>query len=92
MGLKTKSGCGEKGTTLAVVDIHPYHSVIKAKFGGIQKSSFTLADLLPSHPNITGGPSTIFHRHHEKSHTLILSNISKPVQIKEGFDANALHH
>ncbi|XP_025085055.1 uncharacterized protein LOC112558684 isoform X2 [Pomacea canaliculata] len=41
--------------------------------------------------NITGGPSIIFHRHHEKSHTFIRNDLSKPVQSIEGFDANALY-
>ncbi|PVD28864.1 hypothetical protein C0Q70_11459 [Pomacea canaliculata] len=41
--------------------------------------------------NITGGPSIIFHRNHEKSQTCIRNNLSKPVQSIEGFDANALY-
>ncbi|BFZ06709.1 hypothetical protein BsWGS_09748 [Bradybaena similaris] len=41
--------------------------------------------------NITGGPSIIFHRYHEKNKTCIRGNKTKTVQSIKGFDANALY-
>mgnify|MGYP006375582401 FL=1 len=41
--------------------------------------------------NLTGGPSIIFHRYHEKNQTFVRNNPEKKVQSVEGFDANALY-
>ncbi|BFZ13860.1 hypothetical protein BsWGS_16899 [Bradybaena similaris] len=41
--------------------------------------------------NITGGPSIIFHRYHEKDVTFIRGNAAKVVKTILGFDANALY-
>ncbi|BFZ03070.1 hypothetical protein BsWGS_06109 [Bradybaena similaris] len=41
--------------------------------------------------NITGGPSIIFHRYHEKDRTYIRGNKAKMVKSIKGFDANALY-
>lgn len=41
--------------------------------------------------NIVGGPSIIFHRHHEASQTFIRNNPEKPCRNISGFDANALY-
>jgi hypothetical protein len=41
--------------------------------------------------NIVGGPSIIFHRHHEKGVTFIRGARNKVVQAIKGYDANALY-
>lgn len=41
--------------------------------------------------NITGGPSIILHKHHEKDKTHIRGNENKIVQSIKGFDAIALY-
>ena len=59
---------------------HTYFSL----FGDKQKDIHTML-----RDNITGGPSIIFHRHHEKDKTRIRGD--KPVQSLLGYDANALY-
>ena len=41
--------------------------------------------------NMTGGPSIVFHRYHEKGKTYLRNNPDKPVESIQGFDANALY-
>jgi len=41
--------------------------------------------------NLTGGPSIVFHRHHEVGQTYIRNDFTRPCQKIVGFDANALY-
>ena len=40
---------------------------------------------------LTGGPSIVFHRHHEVGQTYIRNDFTRPCQKILGFDANALY-
>lgn len=49
------------------------------------------SDLYHAKWNLTGGPSIMFHRHHEVGLTYMRNDLSKPCQKIVGFDANTLY-
>ena len=59
------------------------------KFSRFGEKNKSLHKLLRD--NIVGGPSIIFHRHHEVDETFLRGNPDKPCKSIIGYDANALY-